>query len=161
MALIGEHTLCADTFISVIGQYRPIMIFTPHWHVNNVLQCLLLPLSLSGLRVCVSGIWWGQSQPGAEEDGWHPGEHWKHRSQHLKLFTSKKLRNNEVLFSQTTDQLAPLISSCVCCCVCWISFDSVMEMRGWPDLPLPGFCTCLQTHWKYCVKHMIPLCVNV
>lgn len=54
------------------------------WVVSGVLLKGRLPLS--GLRVRVSGVWWSQSQPGAEEDVWYPAEHRQNRSSHLKLW---------------------------------------------------------------------------
>lgn len=67
--------------LSVLDQFL-------HWEnvESRLIKCV--SLSLSGLGVCVSGVWRGQSQPGAEEDGRHPAEHRQHRSAHVKRFPS-------------------------------------------------------------------------
>lgn len=45
---------------------------------------VLKSFSLSGLGVCLSGVWRSQSQPGAEEDGRYPAGHRQHRSPLIK-----------------------------------------------------------------------------
>lgn len=90
-------------------------------------------LSLSGLGVCVSGVWRSQSQPGAEEDGWYPEEHWQHCSPHLKLCVRvylRQQRNSEVWFWLTDSSYLFLqmgVFSLLPCWVCFSSFNSATQ----------------------------------
>lgn len=80
--------------------------FRTEFHCNTVVEIFWCPvyfklqmcpnkISFSssfprGLRVCVSGVWRSQSQPGAEEDGWHPAEHRHDRSAHINLWERER-----------------------------------------------------------------------